>query len=175
MPYQWEIYPSRRTVYALTLISTTVTLFLTKVMSGINETLASRGYGIVDLELAFSKENVSHILNRWGPEFQLLAKKSLFFDFAYIAAYSVCLSTISILLARFTKKGFVIALFPFFAGFFDVIENILLLGFFDTVHPLSSLSVFIAGISALLKFSLLGIVFIFIILSFCYILYKRFK
>jgi hypothetical protein len=124
-------------------------------------------HGIVDWELAFTKEKAEEILETWArPEVDLLQRveESLELDRFLIAAYVVLLTALLLLVARKTEGGgrgwwLLVAVLPVLAGVLDVIENAFLIkqlpsGNVGTVAVEAS-HVLIAGVAASLKFLLI--------------------
>jgi hypothetical protein len=117
--------------------------------------------GIVELELAFSKDRFSAIVDQWSAAGTLpLQKRNLRIDFFFPFAYAVLLCSV---LTWLTKggheewaRGFVILLaLPFGAGLLDWVENVLLLMLLRDTSSLSQSAVFVASAVSLIKWVLL--------------------
>jgi hypothetical protein len=128
-----------------------------------------RIYGIVDFELAFSGNRAGMILSRWDRAAVDAARASLLLDFLFIPAYGVAFAGITSLLTRnrpasWQHTGRLLIGGVIAAALLDVLENIMLLYQLqgDVVRHIPPL---IAGISASIKFLLLGITVIFWIVA----------
>jgi hypothetical protein len=158
------------------LVSFVTTLGLMYSMSSLNKALVSSElhYDIIDFELAFTEEKAETILETWGPDLEREALKSLYIDFAYLVSYALFLSSLTLLIARgnthLQKTGVIIARMPWVAAVLDAMENICLIHVITS--SVSGTSVFCAGVCAVIKFGLIGIVITFIIVSGGYVLIK---
>lgn len=153
----------------IVLFSFVATAGLMVLLGTINETLTSAepGYDIIDFELAFTQEKAGEILETWGLELQEEARKSLYIDFAYLLAYALFLSSLTLLVTRsvngtIQRTGMVTARMPVAAALLDIAENVLLLHVINT-SALSGAAVMSAGVCAVIKFVLVGIVVVFCI------------
>jgi hypothetical protein len=127
------------------------------------------GYGILDFEFAWTKEQILVIFSAWGSEGITLEVLGVYWDFLYIIGYVSFISGCLLLVVRQLDGklqiiGLWIFLTPIFAGIFDLIENINLLLMLNLTPNFSEFIPPIASISALIKFGLLfvGIAFFFI-------------
>ncbi|MBU7047930.1 MAG: hypothetical protein HXS54_15945 [Theionarchaea archaeon] len=158
------------------LVSFVATVSLMYSMSSLNKALVSSEphYDIIDFELAFTEEKAEVILETWGPDLEREALKSLYIDFAYLVSYALFLSSLTLLIARsntyLQKTGVIIARMPWVAAALDAVENMCLIDVITS--PVSGTSVFCAGVCAVIKFGLVGIVIAFIIVSGGYVLIK---
>lgn len=145
----------------IVLVSFVVTAGLMVSMGTINKTLTSAGYSIIDFEFAFTKEKATDILETWGPGLQEEARKSLYIDFAYLVAYALFLSSLTLLVTRsiegtLEKIGMIVARMPLVAAILDAIENVSLLHVINTFAS-SGAAVTAAGVCAVPKFVLVAI------------------
>lgn len=139
------------------------------VFASLNRTFTE--YGILDFEFAWTKDRILLIFSAWGEEGRALQAAGVYWDFPYIIGYvSFIFGCILLVLRQLEGKiqriGLWILLTPILAGIFDVIENINLLLMLNLTPNFPSFISLIASITALIKFSLLGIgiIFFFIIL-----------
>jgi hypothetical protein len=88
---------------------------------------------IVALELARTASKAADLMRRWGPAGQRAARVSVYFDFAFLVAYSTFLALACAVLGRVsglewvTTLGATLALALWAAGALDAVENIALL------------------------------------------------
>lgn len=152
------------------------TLGLMVALGNINNVLTSSSpsYSIIDFEVAFTAEKAGEIVKTWGPDLQRAARESLLIDFAYLVAYALFMSSLTLLVTRSCKGtlqriGSKIAVMPWIAALLDAVENVCLL---YTLGAQSGVIIFLAGVCALIKFVLVGIVCGFIIIAGGYVLIK---
>lgn len=125
--------------------------------------------GIVSFELAKNVSNTTRIVDNWKEKDLLLATGlSLGFDFLFILAYSSFIALLLFLVSYKKSKwvfrlGKLLIWLVLFAGFVDIIENISLIQLL--FNDKTQMWVTIAYYMASTKFALLGISFIFIILT----------
>ncbi len=128
--------------------------------------LAERGApegtpGIVELELAFSEDRFSGIVGQWSEAGTLpVQKRNLWIDLLFPFAYAFFLSSLLALLAIKSSEepgsGLIVLLeLPFVAGFFDWIENALLLVLLGDTGNFSQPLVFLASVAASIKWLLI--------------------
>ncbi len=132
-----------------------------------------------------------------------LAQRSIALDFLFIFSYALCFFSVALLLARrihgkFQSMGLRVSVLPFVAGFLDIIENLSLLNliviFWESNTPPAGILIppgtsstinfyyedvyhfiILAGICALIKFTLLGLVAIYILSCLGYSLFMKFR
>ncbi|WP_163996959.1 hypothetical protein [Pyxidicoccus caerfyrddinensis] len=123
--------------------------------------MSVRGGDIIALEFIWTPERARALLDAWGPVKHSAAWDSVVLDFAFIPAYAALLMGLVLLVARgssgrLQRLGLGLALMPWVAGLFDVVENLCLLRILDvpvSQLPSASLTV-VAGVCAALKFAL---------------------
>ena len=147
------------------------------------EPLANSGffYGILDFEFAWTKDQILIIFSEWeSAAGMVLQINGVYWDFLYIAGYSVPLFALILL---FTRKlsgkivdiGLYMSLTPLVAGIFDFVENINLLIMLNDTPNFASFVPMTASISAFIKFSLLLVGAIFFLVVLVLTLIKRLK
>ena len=111
------------------------------------------GMGLIDLQLSFDKTKAIAIVKSWGENGVLNFNKWIFTDYIYALSYALFFSY---LMAHFkaTKSQ---QLIPYFAGFFDWIEDSLELVFINNQQSFTPLLFTIHTLSAIIKFVLIGI------------------
>jgi len=121
------------------------------------------GNGIVAFELAGTAEKALGIIDGWGPELSLLAKKSIIVDFIFIPGYAFLFFSITMLMS-YLAAGRIqpwirrAAYLPLVSGLADVVENVFLLLVLETPHDITALYPRIAARCATAKFGLLALV-----------------
>ena len=128
-------------------------------------------YGILDFEFAWTASRISVIFTAWGSVGMTLHIIGIYWDFIYILGYGTLLAGLILLVSRKLSGktqliGFYMTFTPFLAGFFDCIENILLLIMLNNPSEFSPVIPLIAGIMATIKFSILFIGIVFFLRSF---------
>ncbi len=113
--------------------------------------MASSGYGVLDLELAWTPSMVHRIFAAWGTaevRYQVFTHQV---DNLYLVVYGILAALVILLIARrlkggLRKIGFFFALTPILAAVFDAMENTFLLsmlnrrvGFARSSPPLASI------------------------------------
>jgi hypothetical protein len=130
--------------------------------------LQDRGHGIIEFELAGSREKADEILADWGPEGRDTARLSLATDYVYLAVYGafgVLLMSAAADRAgrrghpRLARAGRTARWLPASAAAFDAVENAALLVTFDSGDG-TPWPVLAAGF-ATLKFAALGLALVF--------------
>ncbi|MCB9300752.1 MAG: hypothetical protein H6566_08915 [Lewinellaceae bacterium] len=117
---------------------------------------------IVAFELAGNLEKANSLIQQWGPEGQRLARRSLYWDFPFILAYSLGLALLLFRAYNWSLHLYLpylliaaIAALPLLAGLLDVGENLCLLQLLNGKQaewlPLAARRL------ALIKFSFVGI------------------
>lgn len=132
---------------------------------------AASPHGIVSFELAGSPAVAQAILDAWGPEGRRQARLSLRLDYVFLIAYALVLWRLCRMVAtawpdRFRlirRTGFIAGNAQWTAALLDVIENIMLqlilAGSPAALAPLT------ARWCALVKFSLIGCAWVYIVLA----------
>jgi hypothetical protein len=120
-----------------------------------------RGGDIIAFEFVWTPERALRLLQAWGPAKQEAARVSVWVDFPFIPAYAALLTGLVLLAARASRGGLQrvgpgLALMPWLAGLFDVVENVCLLRILASVGDgPSALMTGLAGTCAAVKFALL--------------------
>lgn len=158
-------YLSSKILLAILLLSIAVAVFPWLTMRSIDSRLTENPphSGIVAFELARTAERAQTIVDGWGPELSILARKSLTVDFIFIPAYASLFFSITMLMslllgaspALWVRRA---AFLPFVSGLADVVENVFLLVVLKSPHGVSDLYPRIASWCATLKFGLLALV-----------------
>jgi len=126
--------------------------------------------GIIGFELAHHLEQSQTIMSSWDKSATKNATLSLYYDFAFLMAYS---SFIALVIARIYslfspssfvyKLGAILCVSAFLAGLMDIVENIALLRLLD--GDLQQIWSSTAYYSAVVKFSLLGLCLLYVVLG----------
>ncbi|GAI64832.1 unnamed protein product [marine sediment metagenome] len=129
------------------------------------------GYGILDFEFAWTKEQILIIFGVWGDEVMTLQAAGVYWDFLYIIGYTVPLFALILFVSRKLDErilniGLCMSLTPFIAGIFDIVENVNLLIMLNEAPAFASFVPLIASLSATIKFGILivGVIFFLVIL-----------
>lgn len=127
---------------------------------------------IIDFELAKSVAQVQDFFSLWGTKGILQMQKSIYADFLFLACYSIALFWGTRFLGQlsghfiFRKAGNFFSILALAAGLCDTIENISML---QTLQGnLSASLIHLTHDIALIKFSLIMIVLLFMFSSFLY-------
>lgn len=114
-----------------------VTLALFAVLYALDVRMQDAGNaGIVDFELAGSRDRAQELLADWGSDGRDAAKASLWLDYLYLTAYGLFLWQAVLAVrdgalrrgwARAARPGRVVALLPLAAAAFDAVEDAFLL------------------------------------------------
>jgi len=150
-------------VVALTLIALVCFLVTLVLLSGVESAVkVATGYGIFELELAWTVERASLILSSWGGVFIQLEVWGVWVDFAFIPSYATLLAGLSLLLARrFHRRnrgvGFLFVWAPYVGGLLDVVENLHLLAMMASPGSMAPHLPLVASLCASIKFALLGL------------------
>lgn len=128
------------------------------------------GYGIVSLETAFSPDKADEIIKTWKDLKRIpFALESIFLDWFFIPAYFLLCTALYLLITKEFKSAYkrlwiLFLLFPLLASVFDVSENLGMLSLLNGSG--GGVTVFITGVFAALKFSLLAALSIPMLISF---------
>ncbi len=138
------------------------------------------GYGILDFEFAWTKEQILIIFGVWGDEVMTLQAAGVYWDFLYIVGYTVPLFALILLVSRKLDEkilniGLCMSLTPFIAGIFDIIENINLLIMLNETPAFASFVPLIASLSATIKFGFLIVGAIFFLVALVLLVLKKIK
>lgn len=149
--------PRQRALIGIAVISGCFVLALGMEMRAIGRDMAR--YDIIAFELAHTQERAREIFAAWGERGMDAARRSLHVDFGFIPAYAVCLSSLVLLAARASSRGWQavgVSLLPapFVAGLCDVIENLALLRVFDVGVAEARTPLRVAWAAADVKFAL---------------------
>jgi hypothetical protein len=173
-------FPRDKTLFIATMISLIFSVIIFLLMRPVEAELKSlTPYGVMELEFAWTITQIDNILTTWGDS--LISKEIgvTLLDFGFLVFYSTTMAAITIILTRkvfqetLNNWGYIIALVPFLAAFFDVIENVNLLLMLTSPSSFPDFSPFVASICALIKFSLLGLVAIFWLIGCVHTLFNR--
>ena len=172
--------PRNKIVGLVTLLAAVLCIIVTLLMRPVeNELMSNTGYGVLELEFAWTVEQIGVIFNAWDET--LIAKELgvTIIDMIFLVAYSVALAGVTLLLTRkvFVEPldtwGYYFTFVPFLAAFFDFIENINLILMLNSPNNFPEFSPFLASVCALIKFGLLGLTIIFWIIGIIHYLLKR--
>jgi hypothetical protein len=134
--------------------------------------------GIVAFELAGNADHARGIIDGWGPELSILARKSIIVDFVFIPGYVFLFFSITMFVSllftgaprTWIRKA---AFLPIVSGLADVVENTFLLLVLKSPHDISDLYPQIAAWCATVKFALLAVVAVIWIIAALVWLVKR--
>lgn len=163
--------PKDKVVLLITLIAIAFFIIIPLAfMQSIEQALmAQSGYGVLDLEFAWTPEQIETIFSAWGAEGRGLEALAVWWDFGFIPSYGFFIFGAVLLVARRLNGkardfGPIMSLTPLIAGGFDVIENISLLLMLNSGGPINATIPFIASLCATIKFSILiiGIIYFFV-------------
>ncbi len=138
------------------------------------------GYGILDFEFAWTKEQILIIFGVWGDEVMTLQAVGVYWDFLYIIGYTVPLFALILLVSRKLDEkiqniSLYMSLTPIIAGIFDIIENINLLIMLNEATAFASFVPLIASLSATIKFGFLIVGAIFFLVALILLVIIKFK
>jgi hypothetical protein len=164
-----HLYPTLQKKSFITLLFLTILIMF--IMNVIGEPLITQyaPSGIISFELAFSPARAQQMINSWSPDSQLRAAFIQGLDFLFPLVYSAalglgCILTMKVLRTRgkpLSRSGILLAWGLVVAAICDYIENIslvaLLFGKLQSPFPE------IAGICAVIKFTLIFIAIAYIL------------
>lgn len=136
-------------------------------------------YGVLELEFAWTIDQIETIFTAWGDELITKELGVTFLDFGFLIFYSLTLSGITLILTRrgtfgtLTNWGYFLTIIPIIAALFDGIENINLVLMLTSPSNFPSFAPFIASISAVIKFSLIILTILFWIIGFAFAYLRR--
>jgi len=141
---------------------------------------STSGYGILDLELAWTPDSINEIFTAWGTD---IIKRQIFMhylDYVYLCIYALfgvqcVLITSRYLNGNLQDLGIKFSIIFVLAGIFDALENINLLLMLTNQAFISPLSPFFASLCAIIKISFLvaGLSFLFIAVNI--LLFKKLR
>ena len=135
--------------------------------------------GIVSLELAVNKEKTATIIESWITEGVITnARNNILIDFLFIPFYMMLFYTLCGSISvrnqgRIATMGVLLAFFSLIAGFFDVLENLFMLG--STYSLFSQFTAMLTAFFAASKFILLALALLYVIFMGTPILIKKFR
>lgn len=158
-----ESIPSWRTLIILTVVGLVATIgirFLFDPLEAIMQ--ESGGYGIIDYELAFTAEKADAMLQAWGETGRDATWRSLLIDFAFMPSYALLFGGITLLIARAMSGSLAVigrwlAVGQWAAALLDALENVMLLIVLGAPGNVPALPPLVAGVSASIKFGLIGL------------------
>ena len=155
-----ETTPRRSIIVGAVIIALIAFIVLVFLFQNIEAAVLPTGYGILDLEFAWTAAHASTILAAWGPTLIPLQIQGTYLDFAFIPSYATLIAGLTLLLTRrfngrINPLGFLFVFFPFFAGLLDVIENIHLLGMMAAPTAIIETVPLVASLCSSAKFLLL--------------------
>ncbi len=173
-------FPRDKTLYIATVISLVFTVIIFLLMRPVEAELKSlTPYGVMELEFAWTIAQIDKILTAWGNSLILKEIGVTFLDFGFLVFYSTALSGVTLILTRkvfhgtMNNWGYRIALVPFLAAIFDVIENINLIFMLTSPSSFPAFAPLVTSVSATIKFSLLVGTVIFWLVGCIHTLLKR--
>ena len=140
----------------------------------------SSGYGVLDLELAWTPGMIEKIFTAWGPSEMKYQVFVHHVDYLYLLCYGLFAALCILLLARRLKGrlqriGFFFMLIPLLAALFDAVENIFLLSMLNRGEGFRSSSPAIASLCATFKIAFIGATLSFIFIAAFWLLARRYK
>lgn len=173
-------FPRDKTLYIATMISLIFTAIIFLLMRPVEAELKSlTPYGVMELEFAWTMAQIDKILAAWGSSLILKELGVTFLDFGFLVFYSITLAGVTLILTRkffhetLYNWGYRIALVPFLAAIFDVIENINLIFMLTSPSSFPTFAPLVASVCATIKFGLLFGTVIFWLVGCIYTLLKR--
>lgn len=168
-------FPSDKKLVLITSFSSFMAVIFVFLMRPVEIELKSKSvYGVLDLEFAWTVDQIETVFKAWGDELITKELGVTFLDFGFLIFYSLALSGITLLLTRrgtfgvLTNWGYLFTIIPVVAAFFDSIENINLVLMLISPSAIPFFAPFFASISAVIKFSLIIITILFWIIGFLY-------
>ncbi len=149
---------SLRSALIWTLLAAMLSITLIQIMRAVPPSAPS----IVNLQLAFTQRRMEAVLDAWGVQGRQAYLLSLMLDFFYPIAYACAIAAWIALLTdipghRPSRSALLLFSLPFVAAGLDYVENSLHLWMLGVTHQLSPLLIFLASLSAAIKWSLAGI------------------
>jgi len=173
--------PKQKILVISTLIGFVIFISLTLAFGMITSGMTQfSSYGVMEFELAWTKEQITIIFTAWGSEGMNIQALAVYLDFLYIVGYvSFIFGTLLIIGRKLEGKiqtiTIIIALTAFLAGILDVIENINLLIMLGDPANVQTLNASTASICATIKFSLLLIEIVWFLITLIVLLIQRNK
>jgi hypothetical protein len=175
--------PPNWTVILLTGVAAVATVIIFLMMRPTEEALkAASSYGVMELEFAWTIEQVDIILSTWAAADRDLITQELnvtLLDYVFLVAYSTFFAGIALLTTRrlLTERietfGLYMTLAPFVAALFDAMENVNLLLMLSSPSNYPPFSPFLTSFVATLKFGLLILTTVFLIGGVVLWIYQR--
>ncbi len=167
-----ETTPSPRKLVLLSAISGIFSLVLFILMRPVETALKqASSFGVIELEFAWTIEQINTIFDAWGPELINQELMVTFIDFGFLISYSFFLGGLSLLITRKVRNqrihlvGYVMVIVSFLAAVFDAIENINLILMLSSPNEFPNFSPFVASLCATIKFGLIILVILYWIIS----------
>lgn len=177
--------PTDNIVIFLTGMAAIATVMIFLLMRPTEEALkAVSSYGVMELEFAWTVEQINLIFGTWtdaNPDLITQELNVTLMDYGFLVAYSTFFSGVTLIVTRklLTDKmeisGFYMTLVPFIAAIFDAIENFNLILMLSSPSNYPPFSPFMTSIFAFLKFSLLILTIVFLVVTAVFWIYKRFS
>src|SRR5688572_28554320 len=148
-----ETFPPRLWLWAILPISFIAMLIIWLQFLPLEDIMKQgAGYGIVDLELAFTAAKAADILGSWDVNARAAAQRSLLIDYAFMPAYGLFFASVSLLLARaqigvMRQIGLALTIGSLIAALLDTLENALLIIVLNSISTPTTPSL-IAGVAA---------------------------
>lgn len=176
--------PTDNIVIFLTGMAAIATIIIFLLMRPTEEALkAVSSYGVMELEFAWTVEQIDLIFNTWtdaNPDLITQELNVTLLDYGFLVAYSTFFAGVTLLITRklLTRNletfGLYMTLVPFIAALFDAIENFNLILMISSPSNYPPFSPFMTSAFATLKFGLLIITVVFLVVSVVLWIYKRF-
>ena len=175
--------PSNKIVGIVTLIAAVLSIIVSSLMRPVEtELMSTTGYGVIELEFAWTVEQIDTIFDIWNEAGSDLISKELsvtLIDMVFLVAYSFALAGLTLFLTRkiflepIKSWGYRITILPFVAAIFDFIENMNLILMLSSPSAFPDFAPFLASVCALIKFGLLGVTIVFWIVGIIHYFVKR--
>lgn len=157
-----KIYKKLNRIEIILITAILTIIFLIIIMPAIDNVRSPETISIIEFQLTFSKETFIYNVNQWGEEAINNYVSMMWVDYIFPVIYSIFLaSSIALLTTRLigepNRIHIILFSLPLFAGLLDWVENtfhIYLLADFSNITNQSSTLIFLSGIVALLKWSL---------------------
>ncbi|MFW9894519.1 MAG: hypothetical protein ACFFD7_01800 [Candidatus Thorarchaeota archaeon] len=176
---KFKDFPSKRILYLLIIFGFLIVLLVEIFIFLPIESLVPT-YGILDYEFAWNVSRVLTIFSAWGINGILQQIVTIYWDFLFIVGYVPLAFGLILIVYQISSKkvqniGAYITITPFLTGFFDVIENILLILMATNANFITYTNTILASLSASIKFGLLFVGIIFFVGALILIIFKKIK
>jgi hypothetical protein len=175
-----ETTPSQRDLFLITGISGILSIVIFLLMRPVETALKqASAFGVIELEFAWTVEQINVIFDAWGPELINQELLITFIDYGFLIAYSFFLASLSLLITRKVKNqkiqlvGYYMVIASFSAATFDAIENFNLILMLSSPKDFPNFSPVLASICATLKFGLIILIILYWIVSGFFELYTK--